>query len=105
MLSFVVQPAWQSYISSYCFGINLSSIFCRIYIDKRNNCLPVTCKSALICESKRPTFRSDRYQFTVVMPNGVSSKTIKRHIKEMDNVRYIGRGFSGQWEIADDKKR
>ena len=92
-------------------------------------------------ESKRPTFRSDRYQFTVVMPNlnydvpqdvpqdklncqimdlirkdskvstekmaialGVSSKTIKRHIKEMDNVSYIGRGFSGHWEIADDKK-
>ena len=35
---------------------------------------------------------------------GVSSKTIKRHIKEMDNVSYIGRGFSGHGEIADDKK-
>ncbi|MEY8433549.1 ATP-binding protein [Lachnospiraceae bacterium 48-42] len=89
-------------------------------------------------ESKRPSFRSDRYQFTVVMPNlnydvpqdvpqdklniqildlirkdskistekmaialDVSSKTIKRHIKEMDNVRYIGRGFSGHWEIIE----
>ena len=93
-------------------------------------------------ESKRPSFRSDRYQFTVVMPNlnydvpqdvpqdvsqdkldaqivdmirkdnkistekiaialGVSSKTIKRHIKEMDNVSYIGRGFSGHWEITE----
>ena len=93
-------------------------------------------------ESKRPTFRSDRYQFTVVMPNlnynvhqdvpqdvpqdkldmqildlirkdnkistekmaialGVSSKTIKRHIKEMDNICYVGRGFSGHWEITD----
>lgn len=89
-------------------------------------------------ESKRPSFRSDRYQFTVVMPNlnynvpqdvpqdkldmqildlirkdnkistekmaialGVSSKTIKRHIKEMDNVCYVGRGFSGHWEITD----
>lgn len=89
-------------------------------------------------ESKRPSFRSDRYQFTVVMPNlnydvpqdvpqdkldaqivdlirkdnkistekiaialGVSSKTIKRHIKEMDNVNYIGRGFSGHWEIIN----
>lgn len=97
-------------------------------------------------ESKRPSFRSDRYQFTVVMPNlnydvpqdvpqevpqdvpqdkldaqildlihkdskistekiaaalGVSSKTIKRHIKEMDNVCYVGRGFSGYWEIMD----
>ena len=95
-------------------------------------------------ESKRPSFRSDRYQFTVVMPNlnydvsqdvpqdvpqgkldaqivdmirkdskistekiaielGVSSKTIKRHIKEMDNVSFVGRGFSGHWEITDDE--
>lgn len=89
-------------------------------------------------EGKRPTFRSDRYQFTVVMPNlnynvpqdvpqdkldmqildlirkdnkistekmaialGVSSKTIKRHIKEMDNICYVGRGFSGHWKITD----
>ena len=88
-------------------------------------------------EGKRPTFRSDRYQFTVVMPNlnynvpqdvpqdkldmqildlirkdnkistekmaialGVSSKTIKRHIKEMD-ICYVGRGFSGHWKITD----
>ena len=34
---------------------------------------------------------------------GVSSKTIKRHIKEMDNVSFVGRGFSGHWEIMDDK--
>ena len=92
-------------------------------------------------ESKKPTFRSDRYQFTVRMPNlncgtqdvpqgvpqdnldvqilklmrennkistdsmamllGVSSKTIKRRIKEMDNVHYIGSGYSGHWEIID----
>ena len=88
--------------------------------------------------SKKPSFRSDRYQFTVVMPNlnydvtqdvtqdemdlqiinliqqdpkistekmalalGVSTRTIKRHIKEMDHVQYIGRGFSGHWEITD----
>lgn len=91
-------------------------------------------------EDKRPSFRSDRYQFTVVMPNlnydvpqdvpqdkldvqiidlihkdnkistgkiaialGVSSKTIKRHIKEMDNVTYVGSGFSGHWEIKDNE--
>lgn len=87
--------------------------------------------------SKRPSFRSDRYQFTVVMSNlnydvpqdklniqildlirkdskistekmaialDVSSKTVKRHIKEMDNVRYIGRGFSGHWEIIETNK-
>ena len=34
---------------------------------------------------------------------GVSSKTIKRHIKEMDNVNYIGRGFSGYWEIIENE--
>ena len=99
-------------------------------------------------DSKRPIFRSDRYQFTVVMPNlnynvpqdvpqdvpqgvpqqeldvqivdlisndvtistekmasklGVSSKTVKRHIKEMDNIKYVGSGFSGHWEIIKDK--
>lgn len=92
-------------------------------------------------ESKRPIFRSDRYQFTVVMPNlnynvprdvpqdvpqnkldeqiihliqknnkistekmsailGVSSKTIKRHIKAMPHVNYIGRGANGHWKIT-----
>ena len=32
---------------------------------------------------------------------GVSSKTIKRRIKEVDNVHYIGSGYSGHWEIID----
>lgn len=101
-------------------------------------------------EEKKPVFRSDRYQFTVIMPNlnynvpqnvpqdvpqnvpqnvprtqldsqiisllkkdckistdkmalilGVSSKTVKRHIKEMENIHYIGRGANGHWEIGD----
>ncbi len=99
-------------------------------------------------ESKKPKFRSDRYQFTVVMPNlnydavgnvprnvprnvpqdkldsqiislvqknnkistekiamilGVSSKTIKRHIKEIDHVNYIVRGANGHWEISEEE--
>ena len=89
-------------------------------------------------EDKRPTFRSDRYLFTVVMPNlnygvtqgvtqddldariialikkdskisaeklsmalGVSVRTIRRHIKQMDNIRFVGRGFSGHWEVDE----
>ena len=103
-------------------------------------------------ESKKPKFRSDRYQFTVVMLNlnydiprsgtqddtqdgtqddtqkdikhqitdlirknnkistekiaialGVSVSTIKRRIKEMENVHYVGSGFSGHWEISGDE--
>lgn len=87
-------------------------------------------------ESKKPSFRSDRYQFTVIMPNlnydvpqdlmdvqiiklirndkkistekiadvlGVSTKTVKRHIKKMNNVRYVGSGNSGYWEIKVEK--
>ena len=94
-------------------------------------------------ESKKPSFRSDRYQFTVVMPKlnynvlrndpqkketnpleiqilnmikkdnkistekmamtlGISSKTVKRHIKDIGIVRFIGRGSNGHWEIIDD---
>ena len=90
-------------------------------------------------ESKKPSFRSDWYQFTVVMPNlnynvpqkkdtnpleiqilnmikkdnkistekmamtlGISSKTVKRHIKDIGIVRFIGCGSNGHWEIIDD---
>ena len=101
--------------------------------------------------SKKPSFRSDRYQFTVVMPNlnynvgindtqvgtqsnknnldndyiisqikkmirknnkistqkmsialGTSIRTIKRRIKESDDIQFIGRGSNGYWEIIDD---
>jgi len=34
---------------------------------------------------------------------GVSVRTIKRRIAEMPNVQFIGRGFSGHWEIKEDK--
>ena len=30
----------------------------------------------------------------------VSTRTIKRHIKEMNNIKYIGSGYSGHWEIT-----
>ena len=108
-------------------------------------------------ESKKPTFHSDRYQFTVVMPNlnynvpqdvprngtqdvsldvprknrdnpldiqilnmikkdnkvstekmamalGISSKTVKRHIKDLDIIQFVGRGCNGHWEIIKKKK-
>ena len=29
----------------------------------------------------------------------VSTRTIKRHIKDMNNIKYIGSGYSGHWEI------
>ena len=91
-------------------------------------------------DTKKPIFRSDRYQFTVVMSNlnydvpqnvpqdnmedqiigliqknnkmstekmamilGVSSKTVKRRIKQMDHVNYIGRGSNGDWKISEEK--
>jgi ATP-dependent DNA helicase RecG len=96
-------------------------------------------------ESKKPLFRSDRYQFTVIMPNlnyavlqdgtqkqlkydfseqiknmirndnkistekmsmalGVSVRTIKRRIKQMDEVHFIGHGSNGYWKIDGQDK-
>lgn len=108
--------------------------------------------------SKKPVFRSDRYEFTVILPNlnylkandtqngtqdgtqngtqdgtqgsardevdariveliknnnkistsrlatelNVSVRTIKRRIKAMGNIHYVGHGYSGYWEITDD---
>ena len=34
---------------------------------------------------------------------GVSSKTVKRRIKQMDHVNYIGRGANGHWEISEEE--
>ena len=30
-----------------------------------------------------------------------SSKTIKRHLAKMPHIRYVGRGYSGHWEVLD----
>ena len=30
-----------------------------------------------------------------------SSKTMKRRIKSMPNIHYVGRGYSGHWEIDE----
>ncbi len=37
----------------------------------------------------------------ITMTLGVSSKTIKRRIKKMNRVNYIGRGSNGYWEITE----
>ena len=32
---------------------------------------------------------------------GVSIKTIERAIKEIDNLKYVGRGSNGHWELSE----
>lgn len=32
---------------------------------------------------------------------GISSKTVKRHIKDMKIIHYVGRGVNGHWEVVD----
>ena len=104
---------------------------------------------SIMMKAKKPTFRSDRYQFTVVMPNlnynvpqdvprnvprknrdnpldiqilnmikkdnkvstekmamalGISSKTVKRHIKDLGIIQFVGRGCNGHWEIIKKEK-
>ena len=36
---------------------------------------------------------------TIADAAGVSKKTIERYIKEIDNLKYVGRGSNGHWEI------
>ena len=38
----------------------------------------------------------------MAMTLGISSKTVKRHIKDIGIIRFIGRGSNGHWEIIDD---
>ena len=37
--------------------------------------------------------------------SGFTSKTIKRHITRLTHIKYVGSGYSGHWEIIDDKVR
>ena len=37
----------------------------------------------------------------MAMTLGISSKTVKRHIKDIGIVRFVGRGSNGHWEIID----
>ena len=39
---------------------------------------------------------------TMAMKLGVSAKTIKRRIKDMKHVHFIGRGSNGHWEIKEE---
>ena len=32
---------------------------------------------------------------------GVTTRTIRRHIKMLNNVHYVGRCFSGHWEVDE----
>lgn len=38
---------------------------------------------------------------TMASALGTSSKTIKRRIKDMPNIHYVGRGSNGHWEIEE----
>ena len=38
---------------------------------------------------------------TMASALGTSSKTIKRRIKSMPNIHYVGSGYSGHWEIDE----
>ena len=31
-------------------------------------------------------------------------RTIKRHISKLPNIRYVGRGYSGHWEVEEENK-
>ena len=33
----------------------------------------------------------------------LSTRTVKRHIKDMPDVQYVGSGYSGHWEIKGEK--
>lgn len=40
----------------------------------------------------------------IVDEAGVSKNTIERAIKEIDNLKYVGRGSNGHWELDEQKQ-
>ena len=139
--------------------INCSSSYeCRSFLQDRDPLtVPSTRRNPVLADvfnrlgyMERKGSGSDRYQFTVVMPNlnysgtqdgtqmnvcksdkeyiinqiknlikkdnkistekmsvalGISVRTIKRRIKENDEIQFIGRGSNGHWEIQKKEKQ
>ncbi len=57
-----------------------------------------------IKEKIRPNHKITRQ--AIVDEAGVSKKTIERYIKEIKNLKYVGKGKNGHWEVDElhDKK-
>ena len=84
-------------INHYCFFHAKNYIYnlvLRWHLDAPQDNLDVQILK-LMCANDKISTKS------IAKTLGVSSKTIKRRIKEMDNVRYIGSGYSGHWEIIE----
>ncbi len=52
-------------------------------------------KQIITLMKKNPKISTEK----IAMSLGTSSKTIKRYLKEMTNVHYVGHGWSGYWEV------
>ena len=64
---------------------------------------PGACESSLGSVQIVNMIKKDKKISTdkMAMVLGISSKTVKRHIKELKIIHYVGRGSNGHWEIAD----
>ena len=45
-----------------------------------------------------------RYKKEIAKLASVSEKTVEREMKKMSNLRYVGRGYSGHWEIISSER-
>lgn len=54
-------------------------------------------KQIITLMKKNPKISTEK----IAMSLGVSSRTIKRYIKEMKNIRFVGHGSNGHCEIDD----
>ena len=75
-------------------------LWCQIWITmslrkKESNPLEIQILNMIKKDNKISTEK-------MAMALGISSKTVKRHIKDIGIVRFVGRGSNGHWEIIDD---
>ena len=52
----------------------------------------------ITCKAYRPY---GLYSKDIAMILGVSEKTITRYIKEIPNIKIVGKGENGYWELND----
>ena len=100
----VVKDDAQNDAQNYTHGVSQDAVQCDAHsVTSQEIAQGVVCDKVVLIEFIKEKIRSnDKITRKVIAEEaGVSVKTIERAIKEIDILKYVGRGRNGRWELNE----
>ena len=94
----------QNDAQNYTHGVSQDAVQCDAHsVTSQEIAQGVVCDKVVLIEFIKEKIRSnDKITRKVIAEEaGVSVKTIERAIKEIDILKYVGRGRNGRWELNE----